>query len=113
MVWMVVALNLALSGFCLWIAGHLLKIHRNLRRTNRSLQVALNTLQHVLSPAPLWLAEKQLSLQQLSELIARYGTYWQHLQKIYLLFLFVQQIWPKQRLVMFGRAGSRHPSIKQ
>jgi hypothetical protein len=100
MVWTVVALNLALSVFCLWIAGHLLTIRRSLRRTNRSLQVALNTAQHVLSPAPLWLPEKQVSLLQLRYLIARYGSRWQQLQKIYLLFLFAQQVWPKQRFIL-------------
>jgi hypothetical protein len=99
MVWTVVALNLALSVFCLWIAGHLLTLRRKLRRTNRSLQIALNTAQHALSPAPLWLAEKQVSLLQLRYLVARYGNHWQQLQKIYLLFLFVQQFWPKQRFI--------------
>jgi hypothetical protein len=103
MVWTIVALNLALSVFCLWIAGHLLKLHHNLRRTNRSLQVALNTVQHALSPAPLWLAEKQVSLLQLRYLIARYGTRWQQLQKIYLLFLFAQQVWPKRQFILSHR----------
>jgi hypothetical protein len=104
---MIVALNLALAIFCLWIAGHLLRIRRKLRRTNRSLQVALINAQQVLSPAPLWLDEKQSSLRQLNDQMVQYGAYWRQLQKSYLLLLFLGQIWPKQRLLPTRRFHPR------
>jgi hypothetical protein len=92
MIWMVIGLNLGLSGLCLWTVAKLLKIRRRLRRTNRSLNIAIQNSHQVFSAAPDWWDEKQISLQNLHSLMSQYGIYWQQLHKTYLLFLFLKHI---------------------
>jgi hypothetical protein len=92
MIWMVIGLNLGLSALCLWTVVKLLNIRRRLRRTNRTLNIAIQSSHQVFPAAPDWWDEQQMSLKTLHVLVAQYGTYWQQLRNMYLLFLFLQHI---------------------
>lgn len=112
MIWMVIGLNLGLSGLCLWTVAKLLRIRRSLRRTNRTLSIAIHSSNRVFSAAPSWWDTKQASLLNLHALVAQYGTYWQQLQKTYHLLLLVQKIWPKQRFVLAKHGRKRKIRVK-